>query len=646
MKPERDNRITFFSKRDMSGGHYLTLAEPILRNFDSTRNYDINDIIELYQIKLYIDNGIYLTDWSEIEITRFKETIKSIWTAVRSFWNNIGSDNILELFNAIEIGYQPAFWSLTENLKIYKIISGDTFKEILNSPDLWIRDVLKQEKLTNFFGVILKEYLLENNEAAELLLNQYEEHHDKDYQDLYFPNCLSPKDKEMIISNYLDNRDANLNYVRLIVNSRDASLKLSPHTRLKAKKVEKVLNNKIFEEGFTWKVGCEVSLSQDHDEPYKVTWENNIQKISYSIKWLDEQKDDLSLMHNFSLLFNYTDIFGCITLISKNSELDVLEKVMMHSKNDYLVGMAFTRKSYLSHLQILMYFYYLKQINKSVEGILSSFIKDYIIGHFGLKDYRINFPSENTSFLEKVRLIVPEIESVLKQYKLYVEDSCIEHELLQLNSIPITIKDIPSLVEKKYAYGFGGEFKKLVYFFFSDQNTLYYVKPFENKYKDLYSLFVSESVRLSCFKPYQKASIDMLIQDGYLFVDSDGFVRIKARTKLFIIGKLSKNEVVSYWHFPESIRQVIDEMEVSGLVYFGKTLFSESEHKYFNYYLNKSEFTNGLDLRNKYAHGTNSDSEKAHENVYFILLKLLVLIMLKIEDDLLISNSFKLIDKP
>lgn len=63
----------------------------------------------------------------------------------------------------------------------------------------------------------------------------------------------------------------------------------------------------------------------------------------------------------------------------------------------------------------------------------------------------------------------------------------------------------------------------------------------------------------------------------------------------------------------------------------------------YNYFLNKSEFTNGLDLRNSYLHGTqaNPDETQKHEYAYFTYLKLLFLAMLKIEDDLIISKVTK-----
>jgi hypothetical protein len=66
-----------------------------------------------------------------------------------------------------------------------------------------------------------------------------------------------------------------------------------------------------------------------------------------------------------------------------------------------------------------------------------------------------------------------------------------------------------------------------------------------------------------------------------------------------------------------------------------------TEQSYFNYFLNKREFTNGLDMRNSYLHGTQTNPEEIqeHEYAYYSYLKLLTLILLKIEDDLLFTCS-------
>ncbi len=86
-------------------------------------------------------------------------------------------------------------------------------------------------------------------------------------------------------------------------------------------------------------------------------------------------------------------------------------------------------------------------------------------------------------------------------------------------------------------------------------------------------------------------------------------------------------------------------MAEEGLVYFESSLLAAPEQSYFNYYLNKSEFTNGMDLRNSYLHGTqaNSVEEHLHKNSYLIYLRLITLAILKIEDDIAIykeTNDF------
>ncbi|WP_426298186.1 hypothetical protein [Arthrobacter sp. R-11] len=69
------------------------------------------------------------------------------------------------------------------------------------------------------------------------------------------------------------------------------------------------------------------------------------------------------------------------------------------------------------------------------------------------------------------------------------------------------------------------------------------------------------------------------------------------------------------------------------------TILTSAEASYFNYFLNKSEFSNGPDLRNRYAHGTNADPSdvSAHRQSYVQLLRMLVSLVLKIGDDFQVS---------
>lgn len=48
---------------------------------------------------------------------------------------------------------------------------------------------------------------------------------------------------------------------------------------------------------------------------------------------------------------------------------------------------------------------------------------------------------------------------------------------------------------------------------------------------------------------------------------------------------------------------------------------------------------NGHDLRNKYLHGSNNSSEKTYESDYIIILRILIIILIKINDDLSLYNK-------
>jgi len=234
----------------------------------------------------------------------------------------------------------------------------------------------------------------------------------------------------------------------------------------------------------------------------------------------------------------------------------------------------------------------------------------------------------------------------LKQFKLFVEEGSIDFELLQISSNPTTIKDIPSLNKNKYIY-FNEDNKEMigcVNLFFSDQTSLAYVEPFQEKhYHTFFDLLANEQVKFSSYEEYQRPQLNYLIDKGFINIDSDDFVQFTNSARVIILKDLYINEVASFYRYSFELRQEVLEMEAEKIICFDSSLFSKPEQAYFNYFLNKSEFTNGLDLRNSYLHGTQAtpDEIQKHEYAYFTYLKLLILTFLKIEDDLIINKAVK-----
>lgn len=296
------NRVVFYSKRDLSGDRNLQNAESIIESFSSSKIYEINDILEIYQIKLYFDNELHRPSWSKEIKEKYIQIVDSFWDKITSFFIAISDENIVSYYETIDYQYYDSFWTLINQLNIYKKISSKNLKEITSNNRFHIRQLLKQRNLVNHFSNIIKTYIMDSTESAELLLSQFEEDHVlSDKPKLFFPSSLKDSDKETMILKYLDSPDANLNYVKLVINSR--SLKLSDKTKLKAKRLEKKQNDEFFDKGSGTTNRVQVALSKDQSEPYKLENKNGQFTHIYSEQWLNATKSNEYIFRNFSFLF-------------------------------------------------------------------------------------------------------------------------------------------------------------------------------------------------------------------------------------------------------------------------------------------------------------------------------------------------------
>lgn len=639
MSSKRLDRVVFYTKEDMSAGYNLLKAERLLASLDITAEMKINDLLELYNIKEYFDNGLFLQTWDEITKSIYQEKIVQSEKKLREFFLGIDDEIILTITEDLEFSYRCAFWHLINYYQTYKQIKKETFSKLLKRHPQQIRYILANSKIVAHFDAELRGFLIESELSAELLLAKFEQGDKFAKVSYIFPKSLSLEDKEGIILQYINQNEPNLNYIRLIEHSKDSiHLKLSAKTRLKAKKKSDELSNKIFQEVAPVQVGVQITLDKDQEEPVKFLLEGHQRSFSYGVRFLDAQTDDVDRFMLFRKLFDFTNHTGLITLYGRLNETNVLERIAIKSKNEYPAGMLFLQKNQTAFGQLISFNHYLVQKGMSVEELIQSFIQSGLDKEPLLNGLQLRFPLKESSFLEKIRSLAPELEFLLKQYQVYSTEGKIDFELIQINDVPSNFSDIKSLLKNKYAYSKNDETEILKYHFYSDQSMLHYVEFFKDKYFNLYDLLENEEVKMETFADYQQDLIKRLISEGHLSIDSREIVRMKNDIQIFLIGELHRNEVISYWHYPKEVREVLDEMEGNNMIRFEDTLFSEPEISYYNYYLNKKEYTNGLNIRNKYLHGSNSSSEREHKTEYYILVMLVILALLKIVDDLLLQK--------
>ena len=646
------NRVEFFSKDDMAGGSFLSKGEHILRKETKSDYEDINDVLELYNIKKYIDNELYLKSWTHYDITDFKHKATEYGRIVGQFMSDINDKNVILYYELILRGYINSFWELVNNQKIYKQISVVNIATILSIEPHVIRIILTQKSLVEHYNSVLRDFLLTYSQSAEILLSVYEEKNDFNKKKMFLPKSLTIQDKENIISSYLDYEIANSNYFQLIQNAKDKNdFKISDKTRLKAKRRYEEKTEKIFKEsdnGSFLKYGVSISFPENTKKIKEGYIENLVANYSYSLDFIKQNNDFYSLFRNFRILFEYLDPQNRINLVSRKSQMGVMESIMgIHSQNEYRCGIAFNMSEMTSHAQIVAYCKIINELGSSLENILQRVFTSIFQEKYNFaNNARLLMPSATVSYFEKLILLAPEFESVLKQYKLFVEDGGIDFELLQISSTPCAIKDIPSLIQNKYIY-FNEDNKEIVgcsNLFFSDQTLLAYVEPYKEKhYHNFFDLLAKEQVNFNNYEEHQKPQLNFLIDKGFIFIDGNNLVQVTNLRRVLILKDLHDNEVTSFYHYPIEFQKEAEQMAFQNMIFFESSLLSKPEQSFFNYFLNQSEFTNGLDLRNSYLHGTQSNPEEyqKHEYAYFTYLKLLVLALLKIEDDLFISQVVK-----
>lgn len=626
--------IKFYSASDFSCSFNLIEAQNIIENFNDDLSYeDINQIIQFYNIQCFFDAGVYLIDWSEKTKQEYLNKVNSFKKHIGICFSRINESNIEDIISKINIEYLEDYWYLFNKYKVYKRISNHFFGKILLNTQVRLTDILQQKEIVKYYDEEIRKYILQNEIYGKLLVKQYIEFRDKNNKMYNFPKSLTIEDKEILLEKYIISEIASPNYLKLIFESQSSSdLCLSNRLKLKAKRRYSYEIEEMSKNGVSFSYGAKVSFIENQDEEEKFEILNRDICVSYSLQWIKENRNYSTLLNNFIYLFKFTDSQFRCQHVNKITNMGILERTLgIKGRKEYSTGVVFNQIQCLAMMQTIGYYEVLKKFDIRIESILEWFFNEYLELEFGVKGFYLNLPSENSTYLEKCRTIACEIDSVLKQFKLFVEEREIDTELLQLSSEHMFINDIPSLLDKKYVYLSGKEYKIASHYLFSNQSNLNYIEEMQKEYDTFYMLIEKECVKRSNFKNYQLSEIDWLIKNDYLYLDEEERLRGN-KNKVWILKEFYYNDVICSNYIGE-FNESIKELEMRGSVQYGDSLFSKPEQDYFNYLLNKAEFSNGLDLRNRYVHGTQPIDKNIHKQDYYTFLRILILIVIKINEE-------------
>lgn len=527
------------------------------------------------------------------------------------------------------------------------ILTEECLRKVLSTHPEQIENVLHCDKIVKQLDGSISDILLTHPIAASLLVHAYYVSDLTSHErQLYIPSGLTLEQKEKIIDQYLDGPNTKLGTVRIVMQSKDTdSLKINPKIRLKARRLESELA-KIPEDAIVSSIQTGFSIEYVNDStlpPKQEKLEDLFFSFVYNEHYLD-RLDDTQLMNAFFSLFGYLDKNGLLTLCNNRNEDDFLEKIdTTEIKGLYRMNSWFRMKNNIAVSQLALFDAYLRRRGKSLEFLIKAYFESHFKDDYGFPGLSLNMPNDVDTYANKNKVIAPEMEAVVNQFNLYVEEGDVDPELYE-SRMPLPISLAKSLLYGKHKYVViaptPNEIYNPLYFIFSDQSMLSYVDPYKDKlYHTLFNLLVNDgSVEYSNYEEYQRPRIDYLIQNGYL-KNENGLLSFGNIPRIRALKLLYDRREISYYHCEPDVRAEIDKMVADGWLKYDEYLLSPEERHYLNFFLNNSEYSNGMQLRNKYSHGRSSctQSDADHKNAYYYFLMMFVIILLKIDEDMRMS---------
>lgn len=645
-----NNRVKYYQPTDLLFGYNLSKIETIkIPTFDEI---DINDAIEFFQIKKYFDAGTRSKTWSDESYREYKVKCDTLSGLTKRFFSQINDDNIIYYYNSIEIEYHSAFWELFDNCKLFGKIKNEVFEVLINGKQISPKDLFLHKRIVRRYGKELRKYIFRNEYGIIILLHAYEQDYTND-EKLVLPDELTGEDINNYFESYIDSKHPNINYLRTIIDMHcTKQFPVSDEIRLKAKKrYEKECEN-ISKTGISISRGIQISFNPNQDEVKIDVYDGKECSISYSTKWLLETLDYPSILNNFIYLFEFVDVpqMRC-KHVNRMSQSSVFERAFASkSSRIYPNNYAFDLSNKIASIQMYVYYNFLANQNVRLEDVIKWFFTEQLQSEFGCAEIRLSMPSPNSTYAEKCSSIITAFESVLKQYSLYVKNGEIDFELVEMSATPILFTNIKSMVVDKYIYGVGNNYKQLSFWLFSDQCMFSFVERIHKEgrnYDCFIDLLSKETVYISDYREEEHWAFENMASYDLISIENDGKIVLKDLVKVAIMRDLFQHDVISRWHYSYKAKSAFSDFIEKRLITTQSTLFSQPEIDYLNFLLNRAEYSNGLEIRNKYVHGVLqvNTNEEEHRQNYLLLLRLFVLFAIKVNDDFCLKEDNKKFNK-
>ena len=631
----KNYRVKYFPKNDLACGWGIERIEELYRNKDAIVIQDINDVIEYYNLYRYFnDDNLIWKNWTKDQVSVYKDFSQKLKTLAFNFVAKLNDSSFISSMKVIDFDYVDDLLTILQMSTKFRNISPSIIDLILKKNSSFIYHAIKNEAFVNHYGEVICRYLISHN-SAEIIITSEDSKNNNTVTRTYLPKCLLEEDRNVILEKYINSTDVNINYLSLLITI-PFEKKLPVPLIVCAKNKLKECQNKLFATpGKTYSFSIRFDKEQKEKAIFSNTDAFSIE-ISYSLEWINSHLTYDAILYNFVDMFCFVDGQYRIMNMNKVKGTPLLNLLSMQKNSKlYQKNIIFDFFEGLLNHELFAYRNILLNKGIHLEKMIETFFSDFIVNMYNFPNIKTHLSVDKKSYLEKCHEIVTNIDIICKQFYHFTKYKKIDKELLQVDNNPIKIECIPSLVKNKYIQGCGNNYHGIVHSLFSNQCMLSYYPSNNIQYENFYDLLRNENIFKSGYPEYEYCILEELEKWDLIKIEKTGQIIINNINRLLILKDIYDNQFVNFNRFDEKMKNEMIEMEKLGLIEFVDTLLSRQESAYLNFYLNET-YPNGPKLRNKYAHGIEylEEDENVHFNNYIILLRLLIMLTLKINDDI------------
>lgn len=604
-------------------------------------NPGVFEIIEIFNIVQFFNDRKFLNEEGQKLLDSAIDKFQLFKSALNSYFKNIDCPKVKDDLRILdskrkEDSYRVSdyFSALESNIDFSKADAslGDILLQLVPLDDL-----LKSKSFVETYSSLIKIVMLKRPESFCFLVSQFDDADSK--REFHIPP-FSEGDVDTLVNNYIGSEECNINSLflaKLHRNSRNTYI-ISRKAKIKIQNTYQKLGEEMLIQSESQRRICEikniVSIDEHQKELHRVEFHSSeVRTIFSSSLFLTTDSFDIKSKKFWNashLLDEYYFINSRYNPYKENGLTFLFEK--RHSQQYGCSGYQTVESIYQDEFDFL--YANLEKSGFSLENIAIWFV-NYKINPL-LHGSRIDLSfAEGKNFKLKCEHLFNQIESLLRQYRIYVEEGEITPELIEMTNDSIRIENVPSLIpDKYYSLSLNSDSLRIMHYLFSDQSWLNYINK-NMKANNLFNLLKRYDVPYSEYSGRAKLRIDYLLENSILKINDKGILKFDTFETEFVWNFFYKNISIPSYFVDDKVLQLLNKYVEANLCVKYSHLFSRDEADYLDYILNDSKFSNAYALRNHYEHGHSSHfSENQDIRNYLIGLKTMLSIIGKIYRDL------------